>query len=159
MALVERSRKLNAIRYVCKADGAVDEAASDRDLYDSDPMKHADALIFKKGQEPTVFILNFEISGREDALIKDVRIKGVDEDKNPIVAMGSWARKVAKFTIKGIENPPGVKPLVEFKKDGRGYIADHVLDKLGPVGVVEEVWQLFLALRENAEEEKAEVKN
>ena len=72
MALVKQKKKLNGIRYVCRADGAVNEELSDRDLYESDPVKHADALVFHEGQEPTVFILNFELSIHEYSSIKDM---------------------------------------------------------------------------------------
>lgn len=159
MALVASEKKLNAIRYVCKLDDAVDHEASDRDLYEEDPMKNADALVFLPGKEPTYFVLNFDINGREDAMIKDARIKGIDEDKNPIMAMGKWAYQVAKITLKDIQNPPNVVPLVVYKKDGRGYVADAILDKLAKYGVIDEIWNLFLALRENKEEVKKEAKN
>jgi len=159
MALVASERKLNAIRYVCRKDDAVDLEASDRELYDEDPVKNADALVMKKGKEPTYFILNFEINGREDAMIKDARLKGVDEDKNPIMAMGKWAYTVTKICLKDIQNPPGVKALVEYKKDGKGYVVDNVLDKIAPYGVIDEIWQLFLSLREVKEEVKKEAKN
>ena len=159
MALVANERKLNAIRYICKADDAVDLEASDRELYDEDPVRNADALKFHKGKEPTIFILNFDVTGREDAMIKDARIKGVDEDKQPMISMGKWAYTVTRICLKDIQNPPGVNPLVEFKKEGKGYVAERVMDKLSQVGVVEEIWQLFLSLRENREAVKAEAKN
>lgn len=152
-------RKLNAIRYVCKADDAIDHSTSDRELYDEDPVKNASALKFLPGKDPTVFVLNFEITGREDALIKDARLAGVDADKNAILSMGKWALTVARICLKDIQNPPGVTPLVEFKKDGRGYVSDAVLDKLAPVGVIEEIWTLFMTLRGNREESKADAKN
>lgn len=160
MALVAPLRRLNAIRYICRNDGAIDLENSDRELYESDPMKHADALKMKAGEDPTVFILNFEVTGRENSMIKDSTLKGIDDDKNPMIAMGKWAYTVAKICIKGIENPPNVKnPYVEFKKDGKGYIAENVLDKLSAIGVIDEIWSLFIKLREGDDAERVNSKN
>jgi|AntRauTorckE5430_2_1112549.scaffolds.fasta_scaffold00100_10 hypothetical protein len=159
MALKERIRKLNAIRYVCRQDSAVDEEKSDRETYQKDPVTNADCLLFKEGEEPTVFILNFEPNAKETAMINDLRVDTMRDSRGATMTLGSWALAVCRYCIKGIENPPNIKPFVEFKKDGRGYIADSVLDKLSQVGVVDEVWALYISMRESLEVEKAELKN
>ena len=160
MALLSSSKKLSGIRYVCRADSAIDEEKSDRERYESDPMKHADSLVYKDGQEPTVFILNFNLKIHEYSEIKNASISGVDRKSDAKLTMGSWAETVAKFCLKGIENPPDVSnPLVKFKRDGRGYVSDEVLSILAPTGVIEEIWQLYLTSREPQTEEQANLKN
>lgn len=159
MALVELTRKINAIRYISKRDGAVDHDASDWDRYLEDPMKNSDALVIKDGQEPTIFILNFEWNGRDAKYVKDNQTSGFDDDRKPKMSMGSWAYAAAKVSLKGIENPADIRPYVEFKKEGSGKVMDSVLDKLERIGIIDEIWQLALAIRGQDEDMKNESKN
>jgi hypothetical protein len=158
MAILDEDRKLNAVRFISKIDSAVDPDLSDRKLYEEDIIKNADKLVMKKGQEPTIFLLNFDLTAKEDALIKDAQIKGIDDDKNAIMALGKWAYTVARVCLKDIQNPPGVKG-IEFKKEGRGFPDDRTLDKISKYGIVEEIWHQYLSLTSHKAEVKKEAKN
>jgi len=159
MALVMNKRKLNAIRFISKIDDAVDVEASDRDLYLEDPVANADALKFKKGKEPTIFLLNFELSGKENAAIEDKQSGGLDDERNPKISMGAWSYAVARMTLKDIQYPAGETPIVEFKKEGRGYASERVLDTLSKLGIIGEIFNLFITLRASDAEVKANAKN
>lgn len=149
------SKRLNAIRYVSRVDNAIDKENSDREAYEDDPVRNADKLVFLEGKEPTYFILNFEVNAREASMIKDSQAKGLDDDKQVIMSMGKWSFTVCKIVLKGIVNPQGVNG-IPFKKDGRGYVADQTLDKLHKFGIVDEIWQLYLSLtQENQDEAEA----
>jgi hypothetical protein len=155
MAIQEKSRRrLNCIKYVSRADDAIDLKASDLEAYQKDPLKNADKLVLKEGCEPTYFLLNFELSAKDALKIKDARTKN-DEDSKVQITMGNWALHTVRYVLKDILNPPGVKD-VEFKKDGRGYVADSTLDKLERFGIIDEIWSVYLAMtNEKQEEEEA----
>ena len=153
MAIELSERRLNSIRYISKIDAAIDEEASEREEYEKDPIKNADKLVMKEGQEPTVFVLNFEVNAKEAKSIKDSRAKGFSDDTVQM-SMGDWAYTVCKIVLKGIVNPPGTKGVV-FKKDGRGYVADSTMDQLEKFNLVDEIWALYVAMT-NAEQEETE---
>ena len=155
MAIELSDRRLNSIRYVSRIDAAIDKEASDREEYEKDPIKNADKLVMKEDEEPTIFVLNFEVNAKEAKSIKDARTKGFQDDKVEM-AMGNWAYTVCKIVLKGIINPPGAKG-IPFKKDGRGYVADSTMDLLEKFNLVDEIWSLYLAMtnQNEAEEEAA----
>lgn len=160
MALVLETRKLNAVKFVSKKDGAIDREESDLEEYYDDIIKNADKLIFKEGQEPTYFLLNLEINAREDSMIKDSQAKGVDDDKQMVMSVGKWAYTVCKIVLKDIINPPGSPAgVIPFKKDGRGYVDDRTLDKLSKMGIVDEIWHQYLSLTKDNEDEKTQAPN
>jgi len=159
MALILQQKKLNAVRYISKRDSAIDKEASDFDEYYEDIVKNADKLKMKQGQEPTIFLLNLEINGKEDAAIKDSQLARIDDDKNPVMAMGKWAYTVCRIILKDVINPPGTVGGIEFKKDGRGYVSDKTMDTLAKYGLVDEIWQQYLSLTGDKNEEKVEAKN
>jgi len=148
-------KKLNAVHIISSKDSAVDEDASDWELYSADPIKNLDAVKYKAGQEATHFICNFEQSGKEMATIKDAMLKGFDDDRNPQLSYGNGAYTVARFTLKDIQNPPNVADTIVFKKEGRGYVADSVLTVLDRLGVVQEIFQHWVKLTQDDTEPEA----
>lgn len=156
-------RKLNAVRIISRKDSAVDTDASDWDRYDEDPLRNGDALVMnadgKKSMEPTVFICNFDTSGREAAKIKNALISGVDDDKNAKITMGDWQYRVVQICLKGIENPPGTPDVIEFKKEGNGYVSDRTMDALEKIGLVAEIFGHYTTLTKEEEAVKENSKN
>lgn len=163
MAIFDKvQRRLNAVKYISKIDSALDKEDPDFDenweKFIEDPNKNLELLKLKKGQEPTYFILNFELNAKDESTVKDSRISRVDEDKQPVMAMGKWGYTVTKLCLKDIQNPPGVQG-IEFKKDGRGHVAETVMDKLSKFGIVDEIWELHLGLTQAQKEMKDNAKN
>ncbi len=159
MALIFDERKLNAVKYICKRDSAVDKESSDLDEYYEDIIKNADKIKMHNGKEPTIFLLNFDINAKEDAAIKDSQLARIDDERNPVMAMGKWAYTVCKIVLKDIINPPGTVGGIEFKKDGRGYVDDRTLNKLAKMGIVDEIWSQYTTLTSEKQEEKQQAKN
>jgi len=152
-------RKLNAVRIISRKDSAIDQSATDWESYDEDPVKNAKAITVNKGQEPTVFICNFDTSGKEGAKIKNALISGVDDDKNARITMGDWQYTVVRICLKGIENPPGVADTIEFKKDGNNYVSERTMDMLERVGLVAEIFGHYTTLTKEDEDVKVNAKN
>jgi len=132
-------RKLNAVRIISQADSAVDESASDWDLYKKDPIKNIDAIKFHPKTQPTIFLCNFEMSGKESALVKDSMIGGKDDDNNAKMAFGKGGYILTKMTLKDIQNPEGEKDVIELKKDSKGYVSDETMTKLEQIGITTEI--------------------
>lgn len=148
--LISNRRPLNAVSLISRMDSAVDKDATDWELYDADPIVNISAIKIKPGQEPTKFICNFDLSGKEAALIKDAMIKNMDpETKSPNLAYGKWSYTAVKLTLKDIQNPPNTDGVIEYKRDGTGYVMDSVLSVLERAGVVQEIFNHFLNLTHN----------
>jgi len=150
-------RKVNAVRIISRSDGAIDEANSDWDLYNQDPIKNEGALKFLPKGQPTIFLCNFDISGKESALIKDAMIGGKDDDENTKMSIGKWGYLVTKITLKDIQNPEGEKDVIELKKDSKGYVSDDTMTKLEKIGIVTEILTHWVKLTQTGV--KAEAKN
>lgn len=135
-------RKLNCVRVICPHDPALDLEAMEEtdilDLYEEDPVKNEGLLKFKEGKLPSVFICNFEISGKEAALIKD-NMSGIDAEKNPKLSFGSWEYTTVRVVLKDVENPGSIK----FKKDSRGYVDDFTMSQLERFGVVSHIFKVY----------------
>lgn len=157
MAIVLLERRLNSIRYVSRIDTAIDKEASDREEYEQDPIKNADKLVFKEGQQPTIFVLNFETNAKEAEAIKNARTKKVGND-GVEMSMGSWAATVCKIVLKDIINPPGIAG-IKMKKDGRGYVADATMDILERLNIVDEIWSLYLSMTNDLQKEEQAAPN
>lgn len=136
---------LQSIEIISQYDTAVDHDASDIDAYLVDPIKNRDKLVLV--DEPTIFICNFSLTGKQKAQIKDVMIKGIDpEDKSAKLAFGKWSYVVCQMTLKGIKNPPNVAECIEFKKDGSGLVSDATMDELVDCGVAQEIFNHYINL-------------
>lgn len=143
---LEQKRSLACIEVISRADDAVDHEKSNWDAYAaSGDRKH---LVFLPDQEPTVFICNFELSGKEGAAIKNAMVGGSDDDGKPAVALGSWSYRVVKMTLKAIQNPAGLPPEagMTFRKDDRGYAHDELMTQLERFGIVGEIFSMYTAL-------------
>lgn len=137
-------KKMNCFRMISRHDPAVDRDASDFKLYDKDPIKNASAIVLKPDESATIFILNFSVKGHERAAIDDAMLSAQGGDGGYVPSYGNWPYTVAKFTLKGIENPPAEKDGIIFKKDGRGYVMDDVIAELQQVGVLYEIFLHWL---------------
>lgn len=139
-------KKLNAIRFISKMDSALDLEACEYDEYLKDPVENAPLLKFLEGQTPTVFILNFELSGKEQALLQDSMFSGVDEDQNMKFSMGKWGYNVVKHCLKDIQNPPNEQDVIKLKKDSKGYVDEPTMTELQKFGLVGEIFTLYVSL-------------
>lgn len=144
MALrVDKSKPLNALEVICENDDAIDSEESDYQEYlKTGDVKH---LVFVENKQPTRFIVNFELSGKESALIKNEMVGGRDEDNKPKVTLGSWAYRVTKYTLKDVQNPPDLKPdeRIELKKDDKGYVSERTMSLLDRYGVTEAIFGMY----------------
>ena len=153
--IIDQSHRLNAVRIISRNDDAVDEEASDWEVYDKDPVRNEKALVMKADQTPTIFLCNFELTGKEAANVKDALISGIDDEKNIKMSYGKWSYRVTQLTLKGIENPPNVKDVIEYKKDGRGYVSDQTMTLLERMGLVSEIFTHYTSLTQSKEKENA----
>jgi len=143
------AKKLNALRFISKLDASLDLDTCDYEAYLQDPNVNESNLKFKDGLLPTIFVLNFELSGKEQALLQDNMFGGVDDEQNPKLTMGKWAYNVTKFCLKDIQNPPNETDVIKIKKDSKGHVADEVMTELQKYGIVSEIFSLYFSLTQN----------
>lgn len=154
---IEAVRKLNAVELVSVNDDAIDLEASDIAEY----KKTGDMgkLKFIADKQPTIFLMNFELKGREAELVKNSILGGKDEHGDPQLSLGSWALKVVRFTLKGINNPADL-PLdaqIVYKKNEHGHVHDDTLNILDRLGLVDELFNFYISLVKKPE--RANAKN
>ena len=152
---IAKIRRLNCVRLVSKIDDAVDHEASDWDLYSKDPVMNESALKFLSDKKPTVFVCNFELSAKDNSKIQDSMLSGLDDDKQPKISVGAWSLAVARYTLKGIENPQGTVAPIDFKVDSRGYASDETLNILQKAGIISEIFNAYLTLTQSGVEQNA----
>lgn len=153
MAVFVQEQKINlkALEIISEIDDSLDKGDLESDegkekwkeIWD-DYCKDLDRakLPFIEGKEPTVFLCNFELSGKQSASVKNSMLEGKDEDGQPKVAMGSWSQRVVQHTLKDIQNPsdlPKEKHLV-FKKDDRARASATIVGILDRLGIVNEIF-------------------
>jgi len=164
MALsVTQTKRLNAVRIISKKDPSIDwDQTSEEDwkTYCEDPTKNEALIKLKPDQAPTIFLCNFELSGRERATGKDSMVKGIDDEKNVQVSYGYWSYTIVRMILKEIQNPPGTKDGIVLKKDPKGYVDDYTMSILDRpnLGLVAEIFNHYMTLSEE-DETKAESKN
>lgn len=152
-----KSKSLNAVRIISRQDEAIDIDSSDWDLYEEDPAANESALKFKAGKEPTIFLCNFALTGKEQAALQDAMVSGIDDEKNPKVSLGRYAYQIAKVCLKDIQNPAAEVDVIKLKKDSRGYVSDETMTELHQAGVVNELFNHYFRLTQTPE--KKEIKN
>lgn len=141
MAIKRQAKtNLNSLAIISKHDESVDLDKSNWDEYQKklDPAH----LVFKEGMQPTRFLCNFELKGKEAVTIKNAIFGGSDEDGKPLVTMGTWSYRVVKLTLKDIQNPEDL-PLheqVTMRKDDRGLAHDDLIGELDRYGIVDEIF-------------------
>lgn len=143
---VVAKQNLKMVEVISSKDDALDMEKSNYDEY----VKTGDVskLVFVEGKQPTRFICNFELSGREASYVKNEIMGGKDEDGKPKLSYGSWQHRVAKFTLKDIQNPADVprEEQMELKKDDRGYVNDYTMGILERYGIVDDIFVLYTHL-------------
>lgn len=144
---IDKTRALNALHIVSKHDDAHDKGDNEenweREIW-SEYEKTLDInkLRFLPDTQPTVFLCNFELKGKDSAAIKNAMIEGGMDGGTPKLALGSWSQQVVKHVLKDIQNPDYVPPedRIVFKKDGRGLAHDDVLAVLDQYGILTEIF-------------------
>lgn len=145
MALRADTRDLSCIEVICTNDDAVDKEKSDLDAYKkSYDRKH---LAFLPDHQPTVFVCNFSLSGKESIRVKNAMV-GQSDDGGVSVALGSWEHHVTKTTLKEIRNPADMPLEHQFvlRKDDKGYVHDDLIARLDRVGVVGQIFAAYSTL-------------
>ncbi len=140
---IEQKKRLNAVELVSVNDDAVDLDTSDIAEYKkTGDMAH---LKFLPNAQPTIFLMNFELKGKDAEVVKNSMLGGKDENGEPLLTFGSWAFRVVKYTLKDIKNPADIPEdcKLVFKKDERGYASDDVLAKMNDFGIVDELFALY----------------
>jgi hypothetical protein len=145
-----QSRKLNALEIISKGDDALDMERSNWGEYE----KSYDSthLCFLPGKEPTRFVVNFELTGKQSAKVKNSMFSGRDEDDGtPKVALGDWSFRVVKYSLKDIKNPSDLPEAecIKFQKDENGYAHDDLLATLDKHGIVNEIFSAYTTLVQN----------
>jgi hypothetical protein len=147
MALkIVNKRALNQIEVISKNDDALDLDNSNWEEYEKTAdMAH---LKFVTDKQPTIFLCNFELKGKESASVKNSMLGGRDDDGNPSVALGSWSFRVVKYALKDIKNPDYLEAneRINFKKDKDGLVHDECLAELEKYGVINEIFAMYTTL-------------
>ena len=156
---IKNLRPLNAVIVYSAVDDAIDHEASDWDKYREDVIKNVDALSFIAGKEPTKFICNFEFTGKDDATVKDSMMSGVDRENNVKMSMGSWQYEVVRRVLKVIENPEGSADVIKLKFESGNLVDKNTMTFLTRTGVSAEIFDVYLKLRNDEGDAKAEAKN
>jgi hypothetical protein len=141
-----QKRNLSAIRFISQNDDSIDLENSNYDEYLKTGIE--DNLKFIDGKQPTVFVCNFELKGKESAFVKDSMIKGTDSEGKPSVAIGSWSFKLVKTVLKDIINPDYLTPeeKIVFKSDKGGYATDDLISLLDRYNIVSEIFGMYNAM-------------
>lgn len=148
MALtMDAPRDLSSVPLICRRDDAIDVSDEEYEEYlaaGADETK----LKFAEGKEPTRFLLDLDLKGKDAAKIKNSMIGGRDDEGKPKMALGDWQFAVVKRVLKGIQNPASVplEKAIQFKKDAQGLAADDLVARLDRFGVVNNVFSLYSTL-------------
>jgi len=139
-------KSINAVEIIVEADDALDLENSDYEEYrKTGDITH---LKFIPDAQPTVFLCNFTLKGREAEYIKNSMIGGKDEDGTPKVALGSWQHRVVKYCLKDIRQPETltVEDRIKFKKDKDGYVHEDTIADLEQLGITSEIFAVYSIL-------------
>ena len=139
-------RNLKNLEIISEQDDAVDMDQSDWDQYkETCDTKY---LVFKPNTEPTIFLCDFELKGKEAENVKNAMLKGVDEDGNPSLAIGSYSHRIVKYTLKDIKNPGDLsaEDRIEYKKESGQYAHADTIAELETLGIVTEIFNFYTRL-------------
>ena len=130
---------LSCVEIISENDDALDVENSDLEKYKE--TLNVNHLKFLPDKEPTIFICNFNLKGKDLASVNNAMIDGTDDEGKPKVAIGSWAYRITKLTLKDIKNPSYLKEdeRINFKKDFQGYAHDDVVSLLQRIGIANEI--------------------
>jgi len=153
-------RPLNAVELMSVSDDAIDVDASDFTLYNEDPIKNRDALKFKDNKQPTVFLCNFELTGREQAILQNAQMAGQDENKDQKSLLGSYVYNLTRMTLKNIINDPNESDVIKMKFDSKRYVDDSVMTVLCDNNIHLEIAGHYMTLKHgSATETGTTIKN
>lgn len=143
---IERKKNLNAVEIISEHDDSLDVEKCDFPAYRKDYDRAH--LAFLPNTQPTVFVCNFELGGKEAAAVKNSMLGGSDDDGKPQVALGSWGFRIVKLCLKDIRNPADVpeEQQLKLRKDDRGYVHDDFIAVLDRIGVANEIFAAYNAM-------------
>lgn len=143
---INKNRGLNALEVVSKNDDALDLEQSKWEEYEE--TGDISKLCFLPDRQPTVFLCNFEIKGKQAESIKNNMLGGRDDDGNPKVSLGSWSFRVVKNVLKDIKNPSDMSHMeaLIMKKDKDGLVHDDLLADLDNMGVIDAIFGMYTRL-------------
>lgn len=135
------------VKIICRRDSALDVTDEEYDAY-IDAGGDEAKLKFKPDSEPTRFLLDLNLRGKDAARIKNAMIGGRDDDGKPKMTMGDWQHAVVKRVLKGIENPASVpmEKQIRFTKDSQGQASDELMGWCERVGLVNNIFALYSSL-------------
>lgn len=141
---LDQFKRYNVVEVISEHDDALDKENSDYEKYQE--TGDISNLVFFEDKQPTKFICNFELKGKQAARIKNAMIGGHDEESNrPKVTIGDWSFKVVKYVLKDIQNPESLPEAerIKMRTDKDGYAHDELLCLLDRVGIVSEIFSLY----------------
>jgi len=130
---------LKAVELISLSDDAVDVEKSDYEEYiETLSEKH---LCLTK--QPSRFILNLEVKGKEAQSLKNSMLKTRDDEGKPTMSYGSYSFELAKMVLKDITHPEGETDCIQFQKGRDGNPSDDLLALLDRIGVVGEIMSVY----------------
>lgn len=157
MALLKSASIIpSAVEVICRNDDAIDMKNSDFDEYQkTGDQKH---LKFIPDKQPTIFVCNFKLLGKERAKIMN-NSSGVTEDGERSLSIGSMFYAITKYCLKDIRYPEGTpeESKFTFKKDKDGFPNDETIGELDSAGVSMDIAVMFNAMTSRTA--RPEVKN
>jgi hypothetical protein len=143
---IQNNIDLKIIKIVSEQDDAIDWDKTTQETFEK-YRKNADLnlLKFKPNMQPTVFICNFELKGKQAKQVKNSMLAGKDDDGKPSVSIGSWSYEVVKNVLKEIKNPDYLKPeeVIELVKDSQGFVSYDTLALLDRYGILSEIFSIY----------------
>lgn len=152
MALELSTKSISFFKVVSPEDPAFDKDHEKHnwDAYEKDcDLSH---LVVKEGQQPTVFLCDFNLPARITAKIKNAMMGKKDDDGKASLSYGEWAYTCVQYALKNIENAK-----LEVKKDGTGRCMPEVMDQLERWGMIDEIFKHYV--NQTSSPLKAEAKN
>lgn len=145
MAIRASKKDLSSLELIGRKDDAL---APDCDYGEYLKTLDQSKLKFRDGVQPTRFLLNFELTGKESERVKNAMISGKDEDGDPAMALGSWQFALARVALKGIQNPTDIpeEEHLKLELDDRGLPNEKILGKLDKYGVIQDIFSAYSAL-------------
>lgn len=146
MAIRLQNRKdMSRIEFIAEADEAIDHKDSECSYEEYLKTGDESKLRFKPDLQPTRFILNFELKGKDAERVKNAAMSGKDLDGKTALSIGTLMFTLAKLSIKSIQYAPD-EPLetqIILKKDDRGNVHDDTLALLDRYGILDGIWSLY----------------
>jgi hypothetical protein len=144
---VKSSINLSCVPVILENDDAIDHDNEECDYQMYVKTGDISHLRYVSDKEPTKFICNFSFSGKEAAMVKNSMIGSKDEEGKPSVSLGSWQFRIARLSLKDIQNPAYLPEDECFvMKNYDGYADEKLLAVLNNYGVIDAIFSLYSSL-------------